>query len=226
MTDNEPEERDLRTASFEEFVEFLFAREVIPSPRYGSDDPEPWYYGAGALTEPLRLLLFYTRLFAEPAFLRDRFSDPQIEQGFSVILSPLCPVWSVRDILEDTDLPFRLRTNCVRAMVSLFEKLFGTLPSGFAVYMWWDILAYPWFADTRSRLAGGEDESMQDVMFETLGRILDLPQAQSQDSALHGLGHLCHPGTEALIDRYLEANPGIDPRLREFAERARRFDVL
>ena len=67
---------------------------------------------------------------------------------------------------------------------------------------------------------------MQDVMFETLSRILELDSPTCQGAALHGLGHLHHPDTEQLIRRYIERNKSIDPALREYALASARFNVL
>jgi hypothetical protein len=90
--------------------------------------------------------------------------------------------------------------------------------------MWWDAFAYEWHCGNRSRVKGGEDEQMQDVMFETLERILDLPGDGCQAAALHGLGHLHHPSTEELIQRYLRRPVSKD--LRKYARAAGRFEVL
>jgi hypothetical protein len=111
-------------------------------------------------------------------------------------------------------------------MFHLFEKLFATMQFETAVEMWWDSMAYDWHCGNRSRQNGGEDEEMQDIMFETLAKILELPSAACQASALHGLGHLHHPETQLLIGQYLAKNREIDPGLREYACAASRFDVM
>ena len=67
---------------------------------------------------------------------------------------------------------------------------------------------------------------MQDVMFETLTRILRFESETCQSAALHGLGHLRHPDTAAVIADYLEHNRDIDPELRDYALDAARFDVM
>ncbi len=55
---------------------------------------------------------------------------------------------------------------------------------------------------------------------------LILPSIECQKSALHGLGHLDHPDTEALIRGYLACNDPMEPELRAYAEAASRFEVL
>lgn len=55
-----------------------------------------------------------------------------------------------------------------------------------------------------------EDECMVfEAMFETLQRILELPNDVCRYSALHGLGHLHHPGVRGVIQRFLDG-PGQD----------------
>ena len=67
---------------------------------------------------------------------------------------------------------------------------------------------------------------MQDVMFETISAILFLDSPHCQKAALHGLGHLHHPDTQPLVQRYLEAHPSLAEADREYALAAARFEVL
>ena len=58
--------------------------------------------------------------------------------------------------------------------------------------------------------------TMQETALPTMARILDFKSLACQESALHGLGHW--QGTDdrrvsAIIDGFLEANPGFDARL-------------
>lgn len=216
---------DLLGASFEEFVVFLFDHDVVPIPQNVNEGPEPWYWRAEVLFEPIRAASDYVRLFTEPEFLGARFSNIQLEQGFWAIQSSNIEC-SVTEIVWHRHVPFVMRANCVRSMFHLFEKLFSTMQSETAVEMWWDSLAYDWHCGNRLRQSGGEDEEMQDVMFETLAKILALPSSTCQASALHGLGHLHHPETQTLIDRYLATNLGIESGLREYALAASRFEVM
>lgn len=216
---------DLLGASYEEFVDFLFEHEVVPIPRSENRGPEPWYWKAEVLFEPVRVASDYARLFTDPEFLLARFSMSKLEQGFWAIQS--CNIeCSVAEIIWHRQVPFVMRANCVHSMFHLFEKLFASMQSETAVEMWWDSLAYDWHCGNKSRQNGGEDEEMQDVMFETLAKILALPQPTCQASALHGLGHLHHPETPLLIERYIEANREMDPQLREYAQAASRFEVM
>jgi hypothetical protein len=44
-----------------------------------------------------------------------------------------------------------------------------------------------------------------DVLFETLSRILEIQDKETQPCALHGLGHLYHPGVAELVQRYINS---------------------
>lgn len=111
-------------------------------------------------------------------------------------------------------------------MFHLYELLFSKVSLDTAADMWWDSLTYDWHCGIRARDKGGEDELMQDVMFDTLGKILLLPSEECQTAALHGMGHLHHPETCPVIDAYLTKRPEIDTDLREYALAAARFKVL
>ena len=213
---------DITNASFEEFVNFLFDQEVIPD-----DDKlqEPWYYHAEVTYDSVRVVTQYIQLFTQPAFLLTQFSRAQLEQGFWAIQSPNLEC-GVCEIVWNESLGFDIRRNCVGSMFYLFECLFSKDALDTSVEMWWDSLAYDWHCGSRSRANRGEDELMQDVMFETLSKILELDSPACQRAALHGLGHLHHPDTEPLIRRYIERNKTIDPALREYALSAARFEVL
>ena len=96
---------DLTGCSFDEFIAFLFAR-TVPSgedsfaelARLGETRKwHPWYYDAEVSFDPLRLCSQYSRLFRNPRFLLDRFSMPQLDQGFWAVQSSTleCSAWSL-----------------------------------------------------------------------------------------------------------------------------------
>ncbi len=219
------EQYDIRKATFDEFVIFLFDREVIPIPPSGSGGPEPWYWHAEVIFDPMQVAAFYIRLFTAPRILLQQFSPEQLEQGFWAIQSSNIEC-AVTETLWDQRLPFEIRESCVRSMFHLYELLFSDVPLETSMDMWWDSLAYDWHCGNRVRAKGGEDQLMQDVMFETLSKILQLPSEPCQKAALHGLGHLHHPDTSALIIAYLEQHPQIDDDLKGYALAAARFEVM
>ena len=213
---------DILLASFEEFVGFLFSHDIAMS-ESTREIGDPWYWHADVEYDAVAVAEYYIRLFSDPKFLLSGFSKEQLEQGFWAILCGNIGC-AVAEIIWNKDVPFGTRERCVRSMFHLFEKLFVLDPLDTSVNMWWDALAYDWHCNNRVRSNGGEDQVMQDVMFETLERILALPDEACQMSALHGLGHLHHPGTQDLIGRYLQGNVSL--RLRDYAQAAARFEVL
>jgi hypothetical protein len=111
-------------------------------------------------------------------------------------------------------------------MYYLFERLFSIEHLETAAYMWWDALCFDWHCGNRSRDRGGEDQLMQDVMFETLAQILKLESVQCQADALHGLGHLHHPNTAKLIEQFIANHSALTPEMKQYALAAACFQIL
>jgi hypothetical protein len=210
---------DLRGASFDQFVSFIFRSSIK-----GEHGKKFWYWEAGVAFEPHEIATHYIRLFTEPQFLLERFVEPTLEAGFWAIQSVNLDC-GVPHIMWTEELPFAVRQTCVRSMFHLFERLFALEPLDTASNMWWDSLCYDWHCGNRFRANGGEDLRMQDVIFETLNRILRLDSVPCQTAALHGLGHLHHPDTERVIEQYLQGNPMVSPKLRDYALAAAKFDI-
>ena len=126
----------------------------------------------------------------------------------------------------NADLPFASRRECVESMSDLFKHLFSTVPLDTAVQMWWDSLCYEWHCGNRKRERGGEDSSMQDIIFHVLRDLLQSDSEVCQGAALHGLGHLHHPATEALIESYISKHPALSKERKSYALAASRFEVL
>lgn len=216
---------DLVGTSFEDFVSFLFEHPVdAPLTDQDQAGHHPWYWKVVVRFEPVRVAADYARLFADPQWLQLNYTQEQLEQGIWAIQSNSLPC-SVAEIIWHEDVPFVMRENCVRAMYPLFARLFAHAPFEKADEMWWESLTYDWFDGRRDRKNGGDDLRMQDVMFETLQKILFLPAPVCQGAALHGLGHLRHPATGSLIRLYLDQYRDADRDLRAYAMAASRFDV-
>jgi hypothetical protein len=212
---------DITRASFDEFISFLFDHDAPPK----DQKRDPWYWHIEVTFDSERACQYYQRLFKEPRFLLERFSKAQLEQGFWAIQSGNLSC-SVSEMIWDTDLTLSDREECVRCMHNLFADLFAIEPLDTAAHMWWDSLCYGWHCGNRQRERGGEDLTMQNVLFETLSGILALESSFCQGAALHGLGHLHHPETNDLIQRYLKRNPSLSEERKQYALAAARFDVL
>jgi hypothetical protein len=217
----ERKEFDVSEYSFEEFVSFIFAHE--PSADWNKQPP--WYWSTDVLYDPFKACDYYVQLFRQPLFLLERFSRAQLDQGFWAVHGPNLDC-AVSQVIWDTDLPFPMREKCVRSMADLFSLLFADGVLRESSWMWWDSLCYDWGCGIRDRERGGEDLRMQNVMFETLGVILRLDSEPCQIASLHGLGHLHHPGTAALVHTFIAEHPALTTETKEYAHRAANFDVL
>lgn len=213
---------DMSRYSFEEFVQFFFARDIPPK----SEKRKPWHFETEVTCDSAAVCSYYLRLFRKPEFLLDDFSKAQLEEGFWAIQGPGLDCSAHRVILMETELPLTARQDCIRSMFSLFEGLFFAESLDSSVQMWWDSLCYDWHCGNRRRERGGENLELQDVFFETLRRILGLDSQICQGAALHGLGHLHHPGTPDLIDHYMREHPSLSPQARKYALAAARFEVM
>ena len=217
----EPACVDLTNISFDEFISFLFERETTS----GSEKQDPWYWHVETTFDPSIICAYYVRLFQEPEFLSTRFSKAQLEEGFWAIQGPNLNCSAYR-IIHETDLPFALRESCIRSMFDLFTRLFSKESLETSVSMWWDSMCYDWHCGNRKRGRGGDDERLQDAFFETLSKLLSSPSESCQGAALHGLGHLHHPETLKLIERYIQERPSLTNEWKAYALSAAKFQVM
>jgi hypothetical protein len=67
---------------------------------------------------------------------------------------------------------------------------------------------------------------MSNQNFQTLAQILSFDSETCQAAALHGLGHLHHPDTPALIDNFVKEHPSLTQKWKTYALAAAKFEVL
>jgi hypothetical protein len=196
---------DIRNASFEEFVEFLFDREPYEG-HWELDD---------VAFDALQSIKFYIQLFNEPAFLFDKFRREQLEQGFWAIQGPNLDL-AAGVLIADKNIPLELRLEFIKSMYNLYRDFYSTDALVTSSHMWWDgvISAYRFHARSGNR---DEGAIIRNTMFETLSRILELDSSECKGAALHGLGHLHHSDTERVIKAYLEAHPELDEGWKSYA---------
>jgi hypothetical protein len=212
---------DISGYSYDEFVSFVFDREI----RARTGKYHPWYFDVEVAFDANRLCEFYIRLFRNPDFLLGKYSKAQLEQGFWAIHGAAFDC-SVQHLIWNTDVPFSERRECVKSMSDLFKRVFAAEPLETSVFMWWDSICYEWECGNRDRQRGGEDMSMQSVIFEVLAGLLQSDSEICQDAALHGLGHLHHPATQELIENYVKQRQSLTQKRRQYALAAARFDIL
>jgi hypothetical protein len=211
----------LANLTFDEFVKFLFDRDVALETK-GKDY---WYWHVAVQFDAKIIAAHYIQLFRQPEFLLERFTQVQLEEAFWAIPSHTLDC-SVSKIISNRDLPLSLREECIRSMAELFKRLFALEPLHTSVQMWWDSLCYDWDCGNRNRERGGEDLELQDIFFQTLVEVLASDSWICQGAALHGLGHLHHPQTRELIRRFISERSFLTEEHKEYALAAARFEVL
>lgn len=128
----EPVHYHLSNISFDEFVVFLFDHSVPDD-----ENASSWDWNAYTTFDAQKICSYYVALFRNPEFLRERFSEAQLEQGFWAILGSLdCSAHSI--VLEPDGIPFESRVDCIHSMYELFRRLFTVTSLDTSVHMWWD----------------------------------------------------------------------------------------
>ena len=119
--------------------------------------------------------------------------------------------------LADPAVPLAERVACVEAMARLVRQACEHGGEDVA-FMWWDLaLASRW-----NEPDAADADALREAAFRALAGLLHDPRKCLQAAALHGLGHLRHPGTREVV----AALPGLDPGLQEYARAAARFEVV
>ena len=126
----------------------------------------------------------------------------------------------VVDVIWSDSVPPHQREQVVRAMASLYRELFNDDPLYGTPYMWWDPIASEFLHHGRRPTDSPVARRLFDASFETLVEILGLSSLKSQEAALHGLNHLQHEGTPAVIDEYVQMRPDLPPEQRQLARLA------
>jgi hypothetical protein len=214
----QPESRDLTNISFDGFVSLIFD----PAEQIKPDGPLSF---AEVEIDAKGICGYYVQLFQNPEFLLSRFTKQELEAGFWEIMG-YTHDWSLGDLIEYSEAPLSSRKECIESMATLFERLFASESLDTSVHMWWDSLCYSWHCGNRKRERGGADWELQNTYFQTLARVLAIDSWICQGAALHGLGHLHHPDTAALISRYIDEHLSLTKEQVASAQAAARFEVL
>lgn len=190
--------RCLDELSFGEWVDFVFDR---PAPKKGA---ERWYELQAAddyfYKDAALLLRRLTRLFKEADLLLSRYSTDQVVQGFWCFVS----AFELPDLLEDKDLDFIVRRECIMSLEQVYRRLFRRPGFEKIAFMYWDPLAHSF--DINHGMADDPDHrNIQNAMFEVLVKVLHSPERVNFLAALHGLGHLGHERGPEAIHKALES---------------------
>lgn len=225
-TDNRHDELrdlDLSSFSFEEFTAFFFAREVVPDDEqfdYFLTDLHGEKYSESIPAFPEVLVDYLTKLFLEFGQIASQYSLAQVDQGIWGIWGENLRLY---EFLFTSSVPLESRERCIRSMYHVYFDYVSQLErepdpeieSG--IYMWWDLILHGFWGPSRPVVPGTrlgdaskldtESRALLDVLFETLTQILAIPNRASQQSALHGLGHLYHPNVHDTVQHFIDTNP-------------------
>jgi hypothetical protein len=229
---------DLSALSFEHFTEFFFAREVVPDKEqydYFLTDLHREKYSESVPSSPEVLVNHLEMLFREFGQIARKYTLAQVDQG-------IWGMWGANlrlyEFLFASSVRLESRLNCIRSMYHVYSDYVSQLErepdlgeSG--IFMWWDLVLHGFWDSSRPNIPGtwrgdaskldSESHIMLDVLFETLTRILAIPNRVSQQSALHGLGHLYHPDVHDAVQFFIDTNP---TKFRlEWLEQCRDCDV-
>ena len=208
---------DLSRLNFDEFLSFFFDHD-IETEEFWFQDPDlsdSYSFNDDGVAAPAVIIDHLTGLFADFANIAARFSPQQINSGIWAMFSGGGPFWLQKHLwLPSVPLPQRL--GCIRSMYFVYAEYVAkstvqVMENCFS--MWWDFLAKSFWenlhfngsvAEGDLRYLNEQQKTLLDSMFETLSRILGLPDHRSQECALHGLGHLHHPDSPVIVQHWLD----------------------
>jgi len=196
---------------------FFFNRDVLPDQKqfdYYLTDLAGERYEEAVPESPTIVVGHMTKLFMDFGRIAPTYSLEQLDQGIWGILGENLRLY---DLLWHSSVPLEQREQCIRSMFFVYSDFVSkseeeAMASCFD--MWWDLILHGfWFQQKlfERRIKMGdvsnldaESRRLLDVMFVTLAKILALPDARTQNHALHGLGHLHHPAVRETVQVYIE----------------------
>ena len=198
-------------------------------PWFFDEDP-PWWD-----PQPPVAMDYLTRLFSTTELSLAGFSDAQIAQGFTYLLSTSAS--GDNGWFYSTATPTEVRLRCIETIENVFANLFarrcatvlghidepGAAPLNSVCYMWWD--EFPCLALPNDPDCDLLHRAAIDVMRRTLTR----DSIACQEAALHGLGHWARyrpNDVAAAVDEFLGNGRGKRAELVSYAQSARCGCVL
>ena len=211
---------DIRNATFDEYTDFMFDH----YPRFWRDRKVfRWDRQAEILFDPQKLLRYYIKLFNEPSFLTNRFSEEQIEQALGMQCIRGWADWTLGCAMAHPNSTVDDMEACILAMYNLFDKLFAGSNLSDTGFMWWDI-GYGACSDSglasanvKEKLTDADRQRLRNAKHQTQVRLLNHKSYSCQEAAIHGLQHSGHPERENALRKYIADNPDLPARLKEFA---------
>lgn len=222
---------DAPPTPFDDWVRRLFDRPAAEwAWEWEDETPSP---------PPGEFIAHATVLFSHCGQVLAEYSDGQIANGLCRLTSTT--LGDEMFALLDATIPLATRMACVRSILALNPEIFAkrctphlshldrhtthshVSPLNGPAYMWWDTFAL--WGDRDNPLADPLNRACIEVMEGSLA----FSHIAVREGALHGLGHFGHGypvECQAIIRRFLDSNPDLNPELARYAEAAFRQDVL
>lgn len=214
--------------SLSNWIAHVFDHSVSEPAWYWESAAPEWEYNAE------RDANFIAETFERSGELLKSFSDAQLSQGFSYLVSSSCSDFMFSLVEPKAALTLRLRA--LRSFVPLFEQVMATRcsphlshlnelganPLNVACYMWWDILPIHGCPDLPDRA-----EFDSEVLF-VLKQLLLIRHDACRESALHGVSEWAfyYPDIANMVDDFLARTPDLRPELVTYAQSAKVGGVL
>jgi hypothetical protein len=149
------------------------------------------------------------RNFAE---LAKTYSPEQLDQGLWAVFATVRCGKHIFDPAIDA----KLRIDCVESMYLPFRDIVALRTTDVKesfYWMWWDEILQDLNPMPKEYKFGyltltNDQSQMVETVFQALSKILAIDHRGCQICALHGLGHLYHPSSEQLVQRYLDEHRG------------------
>ena len=178
--------RDVSRLTYDEWVNFVFDHPVQEAFSDRPMDEEPWHFQDEwryEVSAPERVLEYLGRLFRDPAFLTERFSAAQIDQGFWFIPGPS----GFMGLILHQGIAWDKRRTAIHSIADLFELLFAKINLRTACYMWWDSLITYCAWDGRDVIS---DRVVLREIIAVIARLSANSSEEVQRSCEHGVEHL------------------------------------
>ena len=204
---------DLHTASFDEFVTFVFDH----YPEEEVDDKWYWKNDVEVEMEPRRGVEYLTRVLLDGHELLKSYTPRQVTEGINYLIGGSGSEFL--DLLWEPEVPWEERERCILAIPRLYADVLEGDEDGLGgcAYMLWDWVAYGYYCGNHDPAENPEDARVQDAMFKAMTSLLGSDHPETQVGAVHGLGHLCHRESSRAIREFLASERPANPRVRAYA---------
>jgi hypothetical protein len=199
---------DLSTLTSDQFSTFFFDRPIV-----ADDATYDLFLGefetfAISVANPAAMVANVQAMCRNFAELAKIHSPEQLDQGLWAVFSTV----RCGQYLFDFAIDSRLRIDCVESMYLPFRDVVALRPTDVKesfYWMWWDEILHDLDPMPKEYKYGyltltNDQSQMIETIFQTLSKILAIDHRGCQICALHGLGHLYHPSSEKLVQRYLD----------------------